>query len=396
LVPEDFQVLTKASEALNNSLASKLAADLTHHGCAPLSRCLESLASCIRDAIAIGGSLAAALDAPAPTTVAGVHKLTKIAALALAPHKPPAAWFSGVELPAIRNAIDTLGPAVAKVRESRASVETLFDLAILSADAEGLECRRIVRVAITEHPTASWTAQQIIEAFPDETAPRWLVRDRDAIYGEGFRRRVASMGITEVVSAPSSPWQNPYVERLIGSIRPECLDHIVVFNEVHLRGVLSRYVVSYHRARTHLSLAKDAHATPGSDLHRRRSHHRVPGSWRPPPPIRTARRIGSLHAPTSSFGWHPRDRVSDQRAPPSTGRAGHADSSTRQVIRKRFVGVLRAEKSSVTLGVRVLAKDRETLETAKASAYGSTAPVPDPTGCSCGWALQNAEGRARD
>src|SRR4029079_3533044 len=115
---------------------------------------------------------------------------------------------------------------------------------------------------ITEHPTASWTAQQIIEAFPDETAPRWLVRDRDAIYGEGFRRRVASMGITEVVSAPSSPCQNPYVERLIGSIRPECLDHIVVFNEVHLRRVLSRYVVSYHRARTHLSLAKDAPTPP--------------------------------------------------------------------------------------------------------------------------------------
>jgi transposase InsO family protein len=84
------------------------------------------------------------------------------------------------------------------------------------------------------------------------------VRDRDAIYSEGFRRRVTGMGITEVVCAPSSPWQNPYAERLIGSIRRECLDHLIVFNERHLRRVLSRYVVYYDRARTHLSLSKDS------------------------------------------------------------------------------------------------------------------------------------------
>jgi putative transposase len=100
------------------------------------------------------------------------------------------------------------------------------------------ERRRIVHFAITAHPSARWT-QHIIEAFPDNTAPRWLVRDRDAIYSEGFRRRVAGMGITEVVCAPSSPWQNPYAERLIGSIRRECLDHIIVFNERHLRRLLS-------------------------------------------------------------------------------------------------------------------------------------------------------------
>jgi len=118
--------------------------------------------------------------------------------------------------------------------------------------------RRIVHTAITEHPTAAWTAQQIIDAFPYDTTPRWLMRDRDAIYGDAFRRRVAGMGMTEVISAPSSPWQNPYAERLIGSIRRECLNHMIVFGERHLRGVLSAYLVYYHTARTHLALEKDA------------------------------------------------------------------------------------------------------------------------------------------
>ena len=95
--------------------------------------------------------------------------------------------------------------------------------------------RRIVHLAITEHPTAVWTGQQIIEAFPDDSAPRWLLRDRDAIYGDVFRHRVAGMGITEVLSSPSSPWQNPYAERLIGSIRRECLDHVIVLSQAHLR-----------------------------------------------------------------------------------------------------------------------------------------------------------------
>ena len=118
--------------------------------------------------------------------------------------------------------------------------------------------RRIVHLTVTEHPTAAWTAQQIIEAFPDDTAPRWLLRDRDAIYGDTFRRRVASMGITEVLASPSSPWQNPYAERLIGSIRRECLDHVIVLSQAHLQRVLARYVSYYHGARTHLSLEKDA------------------------------------------------------------------------------------------------------------------------------------------
>src|SRR5467141_4066981 len=102
--------------------------------------------------------------------------------------------------------------------------------------------RQIIHVNITEHPTAVWTAQQMIEAFPEDTAPRWLLRDRDAIYGDVFRRRVASMGIGEVVSTPSSAWQNPYAERLIGSIRRECLDHVIILGERHLGRLLTAYL----------------------------------------------------------------------------------------------------------------------------------------------------------
>ena len=128
----------------------------------------------------------------------------------------------------------------------------LFVLVVLSHRR-----RRIVHVNVTDHPTAIWSAQQVIDAFPHDTAPRWLHRDRDRIYGEAFRRRLAGMGIAEVVSAPASPWQNPYVERLIGSIRRECLDHLIIVNEAHLRRVLMTYVRYYHRTRTHLGLEKD-------------------------------------------------------------------------------------------------------------------------------------------
>ena len=95
------------------------------------------------------------------------------------------------------------------------------------------ERRRLVHFNVTEHPTAEWTAQQIVDAFPDDTAPRWLLRDRDSIYSDAFRRRLAGMTITDVVSGPASPWQNPFVERLIGSIRRECLDHVIVLNASH-------------------------------------------------------------------------------------------------------------------------------------------------------------------
>jgi len=106
--------------------------------------------------------------------------------------------------------------------------------------------------------TAQWTGQQIVEAFPWDTVPKYLLRDRDAIYGSQFQRRVKSMGIEEVLTAPRSPWQNAFVERLIGSIRRDCLDHVTVLNDRHLKRILTRYFHYYHRWRTHLSLEMDS------------------------------------------------------------------------------------------------------------------------------------------
>jgi putative transposase len=118
--------------------------------------------------------------------------------------------------------------------------------------------RRIVHFNLTEHPTAPWTAQQIVEAFPWDEAPRYLLRDRDSIYSEAFQDRVGHMGIEEVKIAPRSPCQSPYVERLIGSIRRECLNAIIVLNEPHLRRVLQSYVEYYHTWRPHRSSERDA------------------------------------------------------------------------------------------------------------------------------------------
>jgi transposase InsO family protein len=120
------------------------------------------------------------------------------------------------------------------------------------------ERRRVLHINVTDTPTAQWTAQQLVEAFPWETAPRYVLRDRDAIYGAVFSSRAQTMGIHEVKTAPRSPWQNPYVERLIGTLRRECLDHMVVLNETHLCRLLRDYLIYYHSARTHLSLDKDA------------------------------------------------------------------------------------------------------------------------------------------
>ena len=117
--------------------------------------------------------------------------------------------------------------------------------------------RRIVHFNVTEHSTAEWTARQISEAFPWETAPRYLIRDRDRAYGLAFKKRVECMGIEEVLTAPRSPWQNPFAERVIGSIRRECLDNVIVFNERHLRRLLGDYFEHYHRWRCHRSLAMD-------------------------------------------------------------------------------------------------------------------------------------------
>ena len=118
--------------------------------------------------------------------------------------------------------------------------------------------RRVVDFNVTTGPTAQWAAQQIVEAFPFEEAPRFLLRDRDGIYGEYFRDRVEHMGIEEVLIAPRSPWQNPYCERLIGSVRRECLDHVIVLNEDHLRRTLSEFFTYYHESRTHLSLDRNS------------------------------------------------------------------------------------------------------------------------------------------
>ena len=117
--------------------------------------------------------------------------------------------------------------------------------------------RRVVHFNVTSNPTAEWTAQQIIEAFPWDSAPRYLLRDRDCIYGERFKHRVQSMVIKEVVTAFHSPWQNAYVERLNGSIRRECTDHFVVIGERHLHRVLRSYFEYYNNDRTHLGLDKE-------------------------------------------------------------------------------------------------------------------------------------------
>jgi transposase InsO family protein len=117
--------------------------------------------------------------------------------------------------------------------------------------------RRVLHVSITEHPTAEWTVQQVVDAFPWDHAPRSLLRDRDHIYSPSFRQRVRNMGTEEVITAPRSPWQNPYVERLIGSIRRECLDHVIILHERHLKRLLTEYFQYYHHWRTHRALDVD-------------------------------------------------------------------------------------------------------------------------------------------
>ena len=119
------------------------------------------------------------------------------------------------------------------------------------------ERRQIMHFGVTANPTMAWVAQQIREAFPWGTAPRYLIRDRDGAYGQSFRSTVTAMGVEEVVTAPRSPWQNPYVERRIGSVRRECLDHSIILNERHLRRILGSYLDYYHGSRTHLSIGKD-------------------------------------------------------------------------------------------------------------------------------------------
>ena len=118
--------------------------------------------------------------------------------------------------------------------------------------------RRVVHFNVTTNPYAEWAAQQIINAFPYDEAPRFLIRDRDGIYGEYFKDRMKGMDIEEVLIAPPSPWQNPYCERVIGSIRRDCLDHVIVLNERHLHRILTEYFDYYHNSRCHLSLDRNS------------------------------------------------------------------------------------------------------------------------------------------
>jgi putative transposase len=129
-----------------------------------------------------------------------------------------------------------------------ARLRVLFVLVVLAHQR-----RRVVHFNVTEHPTAAWTAQQVVDTFPDDSAPLYLLRDRDSIYGHAFQQR----GIREVPTAAHRPWQNPFAERLIGSIRRECLNHVLVLGERHLRRILTHYFAYYHRARTHLAFDKD-------------------------------------------------------------------------------------------------------------------------------------------
>jgi putative transposase len=137
-----------------------------------------------------------------------------------------------------------------------ATFKTIYAFVILS-----LERRRIIHFNVTANPTAAWTGLQLTQAFPFDTAPRYLIRDRDGIYGQKVIDTIKNLGIKQVVISRQSPWQNGFCERVIGSIRRECLDHIIVLNDRHLRRVLKEYFAYYHESRTHLGLKKDAPAS---------------------------------------------------------------------------------------------------------------------------------------
>jgi hypothetical protein len=131
--------------------------------------------------------------------------------------------------------------------------DLLYGLVIVRLDR-----RDLLWINVTANPTAEWVAHQITEAFPWDEAPHYLIRDRDRIYGSVVTRRLRAMGIRDTPTAPASPWQNGFAERLIGSIRRECVDHIIVLGETHLRRILRSYADYYNSVRTHRSLDKDA------------------------------------------------------------------------------------------------------------------------------------------
>ena len=163
-------------------------------------------------------------------------------------HKPPSQNWKTF----LKNHVGTLA-AIDFFTVPTATFRLLYVLAILSHDR-----RRVVHFNVTTSATAAGVSQQLREAFPFETSPRYLIRDRDSIYGAEVRRCLACLNGEEVVTAPRSPWQNPYCERLIGSIRRECLNQVIVLNERHLRRILTDYLHYYHQARPHMALDHNA------------------------------------------------------------------------------------------------------------------------------------------
>ena len=154
----------------------------------------------------------------------------------------------------------------------------------------GHERRRIIHVAVTDHPTAAWTAQQFRNAFSETDAPRFLLHDRDSVFAD-VASTIMGMNTQAVRTAPRSPWQNAYVERVIGSIRRECLDHIIVMNTAGLHRILREYVSYYNRSRTHLALDKGHPVLAPGHAVGRRSYRRHSRSRRSASPLRPHRRL---------------------------------------------------------------------------------------------------------
>jgi putative transposase len=163
-------------------------------------------------------------------------------------HKPPSQTWKTF----LRNHLGTMASMDFFVVPT-ATFRLLYVFVVLSH-----ERRRVIHFRVTTEPTAAWVSQQLREAFPFDTAPRYLIRDRDGCYGAEVRRCLAGMGVEEVVTAPRSPWQNPYCERMIGTIRRECLNHVIILNERHLRRILTDFLSYYHGVRPHMSLDHNA------------------------------------------------------------------------------------------------------------------------------------------
>ena len=162
-------------------------------------------------------------------------------------------------------------------------ISPVFCVQVSTAKVDGpIHRRQVVHLNVTTNPYAEWTAQQIVDAFPDEEAPRFLLRDRDGIYGPYFQDRMKGLRIEEFFIAPRAPWQNRYCERIIGSIRRECLDHVIILNEAHLKRMLTDYFEYYHLARPHLSLDRNSP---------------TPREVEPPPQgkVISIRQVGGLH-----------------------------------------------------------------------------------------------------